>query len=597
MHTPASPAAPNNKGDQPVSRSDQRGRRPQTAARLLPRLLFGGVVLLLLLYAALWSYQFAVSQLGPFAPLAAGFVLALVVAVGGPWLVVRQRQRLEAAVRTTGRGLLAWLRATGLPQGFAERFPRLVAFLQGRLARTPTGLTLTLGVLAAGALAWTFLELSFEVVTGSPVVGTDVRIINLAATLRSPPLDQVMYLITFLGSGGTIVALTAVAALVALIAGRPRDAVLLVLAVVAGALFFELVKLLVHRPRPPLEDARLVQGGFSFPSGHSTLAATCYGTVAYLLIVRVMRRELLRVVVGITAALLVLAIGVSRIYLGVHYPSDVLAGWAAGALWVVLVILAEQVWAPRQLPHSRLSPLRRAVTLGIAVVLLLGASGYLGSVYRTLPPPPTVMLPPPEVIPPTAVASTVAGQLPHYTEGLTGHLQEPVSLIFVGTRAQVEQVFQAAGWTENRPYGFGTLLGGVVATITHQSDPAGPVTPSFLADEPNALAFSLPVGNTFAQRHHIRLWSTNVATPDGRNLWLATASFDQGFELAPSTGLPTHQIDPNIDKERDFVVTSLEGTGSVVSSQTIQLVPAESGRNFDGDPFHTNGQAVILAVV
>src|SRR5262249_41145628 len=98
--------------------------------------------------------------------------------------------------------------------------------------------------------------------------------------------------------------------------------------------------------------------------------------------------------------------------------------------------------------------------------------------------------------------------------------------------------------------------------------------------------------------HHIRIWSTDVMTTDGRNLWLATASFDQGFELAPSTGLPTHQIDPNIDKERDFVVTSLlKSPGPVAAqAQTLQLVPPESGYNFDGDPFNTDGQAVILSL-
>src|SRR5262249_39217451 len=98
MHTPATPASPNNMGGQPAGRSGQPGQPPRKIARLLPRLLIGGVVLSLLLYAALWGYQFAVSQLGPFAPLTAGFVLALIVAVGGPWLLVRERRRLEPAV-------------------------------------------------------------------------------------------------------------------------------------------------------------------------------------------------------------------------------------------------------------------------------------------------------------------------------------------------------------------------------------------------------------------------------------------------------------------------------------------------------------------
>jgi membrane-associated phospholipid phosphatase len=565
--------------------------RAPSAWRLPLRLLGILIGVALLLYGVLFAYQFLETQLGPFAPLAAVLVGGLLVAIAAPWLLVRDRRPLAAAAVSAGRWLWARFQATGLPQRFTARFPRLTAFLHRRLARTPTGLTLTLGLIAAGALLWSVLELTFEVVTGSPTVGIDRRIIHLVATLRTPLLDQVMYLITFLASEQTVVVLSAVAVLVALIAGRFRSAVLVVLAVVAGTLFFELLKLLVARPRPLLEDARIVQGGFSFPSGHSTVAATFYGTVAYL-VIRNFRQNRWKVLLGVATALLVLAIGVSRIYLGVHYPSDVLAGWAAGALWVVLVMLADNVWMPHQLPP--LSSFRRTVTISAAAVLLLVASAYLGTVYRTIPPPLTVASPTAEVIAPTEVAITVEEQLPHYTEGLTGHRQEPISLVFVGSRAQLEQAFQAAGWTENQPYSFGTLLGGVVASITHQPDPAGPVTPSFLADQPNALAFSLPVGTTFAERHHIRFWTTAIQTTTGQLLWLATASFDQGFELAPSTGLPTHQIAPDIDTERTFVATSLEGTGLVTTSQTIQLVPPESGRNFDGDPFHTDGKTVIL---
>jgi hypothetical protein len=259
----------------------------------------------------------------------------------------------------------------------------------------------------------------------------------------------------------------------------------------------------------------------------------------------------------------------------------------------VLVILAEQVWVPyRQLPLSRL---RRVVTLSSALVLVVTASGYLASIYRTLPPPPPSPAPPPlVVIAPAMVPATIAGQLPHYTEGLTGHRQEPVSLVFVGTRAQLEQAFRAAGWTEAEPYGFGTLAGGIAASLTHQPDPAGPVTPSFLAEQPNALAFSLPVGATFARRHHIRLWTTHVQTSAAQPLWLATASFDRGFELAKTTLLPTHQIAPDIDTERAFVAASLQSTGLVSIARTLQLVPPESGHNFDGDPFVTDGKAVIL---
>jgi hypothetical protein len=229
-------------------------------------------------------------------------------------------------------------------------------------------------------------------------------------------------------------------------------------------------------------------------------------------------------------------------------------------------------------------------------VLLVGAGGHLARIYGTIPAPLTPAPVAPKVVGANAIPTLLRTQLPHYTEGLTGHPQEPVSLVFVGTHAQIEGAFQAAGWIEAQPYGFTSLAHAIGRTLTHHPDLAGPVTASFLADQPNALAFSQPVGATFAQRHPIRLWSTHLQTSGGQPVWLATAGFDRGFELAPSTGLPTHQIAADIDTERAYVVTSLERTGRVRNAVTLQLVPRESGHNFDGDPFFTDGKAVILSL-
>jgi undecaprenyl-diphosphatase len=264
------------------------------------------------------------------------------------------------------------------------------------------------------------------------------------------------------------------------------------------------------------------------------------------------------------------------------------------------MVIADHLWAERSGPQVirpfSLSWRALAITSS-AVVLLLSvvyAGDLVGSAAENLPPQPVVQPAPPTLVAPEAVPDAVERQLPRYSEGLTGDRQEPVSLVFVGTQAQVEAAFQAAGWSKAQQFGFGATAGGLRAALTQRSDPAGPVTPSFLAEEPNALGFSLPVGATFAERHHTRLWTTSVQTSDGRSIWLATASFDRGFELAPATFLPTHQIAPDIDTERAFIVSSLQTAGAVAEQQTIQLVPPESGVNFDGDPFFTDGQAVVL---
>ena len=580
---------------------EQRTEGGGASRRRLPSLVLVSLTLLALAFlfvAGWWSYRLAVSWLGPFAPLAVALIGAIALATIGPALLVRYGAQVRAAVVHGATWLWARVEATGVLQRFAARYPRLSRFLAARIAwGSATGLSLTIGLVALVVIGQSFLDLLLDVVTDSRVAGTDRRILHLVETLRTPELDQIMYALTYLGSVRVILTLAAVVAIIALLAGWYTDVVLLILALVASELFVLATKTLVARPRPPLEDARIVQTGFSFPSGHAALAATFYGTLAYLLI-RALHWDALKVVVGSVAALLVVTIGISRIYLGVHYPTDALAGWTLGLFWLVVIVVAEHVWAVRAHFHLPRPPLRlpRVVTAVIASALTLVSVGYLAITYTDIPPPSPVIAQTTTVVAPAEVATTVETRLPHYTEGLTGRLQEPVSLVFVGTRAQLEESFRAAGWTEAQPFGFNAVLGGVTAALGQRGDPAGPVTPSFLAEEPNTLAFNLPVGATFAQRHHIRIWSTPVQTSDGRPIWLATASFDRGFELAHNTWLPTHQIAPDIDTERAYVVSTLQTAGDVAQSDSVQLVPAEFGYNFDGDPFFTDGQAVLITL-
>lgn len=585
------------------SASNAGGAQRGVARRIWRLLIWAGVALLValaLLYAALWGYRFAVSQLGPFAPLAAFFVGTLVLVIAGPWLLIRYRRALRRLIVRVASLLWALIQATGLLRWFGARFPRLSRFLGGRLIPgTATGLGLTIGLAAAFAALVYVIELMAEVLFGTKVVAIDRRILNLIATMRTPTLDEVMYAASYLGNARTVVILLAAALIMTLLARRWLDTVLLILAPVAAELFMAILKLLVHRPRPPLEDARIVDSGFSFPSGHATLAATFYGVVAFLLIVRA-RPEWLKALIGVGAAIIVFAVGVSRVYLGAHYSTDVMAGWALGIFWLVVVVLVDHI---TQQPTERLRPVnpvrppRRAGAIArqvISFVVMLVAVGVAAYTYRDIPPAPVAQPEPSILVDASQVPQVVQTRLPHFTETLTGKPQEPMSIVLVGNRSTVEQAFKAAGWTEAARFGFQSVAGGIGAAISRRPDAAGPVTPSFYAEEPNTLAFSLPVGKTFAQRHHIRVWSTDYKTTDGADVWLATASYDQGFELAHTTFMPTHQIAPNIDAERAFVVASLTQSGVVTQQSTIQLTAPEQGHNFSGDPFYTDGQAIIL---
>jgi undecaprenyl-diphosphatase len=102
-----------------------------------------------------------------------------------------------------------------------------------------------------------------------------------------------------------------------------------------------LLKLNFQRARPAAFFATALPDSFSFPSGHALLSSCFYGILAYWISTRC-ANVFIQTAVWIAALLLVAAIGLSRVYLGVHYPSDVVAGYAVGTFWVVLVVMVDR---------------------------------------------------------------------------------------------------------------------------------------------------------------------------------------------------------------------------------------------------------------
>lgn len=145
--------------------------------------------------------------------------------------------------------------------------------------------------------------------------------------------------LTSLASTRTALVVTIVAALVLLLRRHWRGAIALTLVfpVTQGAV--QLMKMIVERPRPAGNATLAEAQGFSFPSAHSATSVAVYATIAFILI-RASRHGHSRVAIATLAAALVLAVGASRVVLGAHYPTDVLAGWTFGALVASLCWLA-----------------------------------------------------------------------------------------------------------------------------------------------------------------------------------------------------------------------------------------------------------------
>ncbi len=156
----------------------------------------------------------------------------------------------------------------------------------------------------------------------------------VGALVKGLPIPEALWLaLTWLG--GALLVVIGIGLVLAVLAGhRIRDAAIFGVALVGASVWTTVVKVTVARARPP--DALIAAAGFSFPSGHTLNSTVTYGLAAMLVWRSGLTRPL-RVAVTIALGVLVVGIGVSRIALGVHYPSDVAGGWLAGLAIVAAV--------------------------------------------------------------------------------------------------------------------------------------------------------------------------------------------------------------------------------------------------------------------
>lgn len=229
-----------------------------------------------------------------------------------------------------------------------KRGQRLAAWLR---QREPMVLLSVLLVIAA---AWGFIEVADEVLEGDTQAFDRwaVRVVRQGEDPATPIgprwLQEMGRDATAFGGVGALTFFTVVVAGYLWLDRKFRMAAFIVAATVSGLVVSTALKQMIDRPRPEIVPQLSHVSTSSFPSGHSMLSAVVYLTLGALLAASTPRRRLKVYVLGV-ALVLSLSVGVSRVYLGVHYPSDVLAGWMAGLLWALLCWLAAR-WL--QLHHQ-----------------------------------------------------------------------------------------------------------------------------------------------------------------------------------------------------------------------------------------------------
>ena len=203
------------------------------------------------------------------------------------------------------------------------------------------GCRIMLAAAAVLVLMAAFITYQVGAVYDTEPLPLDLAVQKAFFSLRSQILNPIVILITHLSDTVTIIAFCAI---LLVMPNRKQYGVPLSLAALGGLAFYKPMKHIFLRARPDTALHMVTQGGYSFPSGHSVTSAIFYGLLIYLLN-RHCKNEKLKKILGAVCGFLALAIGPSRIYVGVHWPTDVLAGWCiGGAVLLVSICILERIY-------------------------------------------------------------------------------------------------------------------------------------------------------------------------------------------------------------------------------------------------------------
>ena len=523
----------------------------------------------------------------------AGLFFAFLLILGGilyffKWLIIKKGKQFliiteslwqsvkEAVINN--KHVILWM----------QKHPRSITFLQARLSTTVfSGLPLTILTLAFVYVLALFAGVVEDLITSDPIVAADTRIANLFVVFRTDALTNVFSWITLLGKSQVILGLIAISGVLLWLWRKSFYILSLFIAVAGSETFSYLGKLAFHRPRP--EMAVYTEHSFSFPSGHATIAVAFYGFAGYLLMhfVQSWNRK---VNIFFSTILIIIAIGFSRVYLGVHYISDVWSGYLVGAMWLIVAVSFSEWLTYKKKSDKSISPVGGARPISFALVFI-AILFYVGFSINYHPPLAPVRSNNSVVV--SKSTDIFTNEQMKYTETLIGEKQEPVNFIFLAKDdGQLVAALQKAGWVVTDKADISSFIKAVKALIVQTPHPSAPISPSFWNAKIQERSFAKVSGrNWLSNAHHLKIWRTNSLLKNGHNIYVGMVNANDSFKWGI---IP--KIAPDLDTERELLYQDLNYTGKIESHLKVQLVRPLIGKNFTGDQFFSDGKAYIITV-
>lgn len=167
---------------------------------------------------------------------------------------------------------------------------------------------------------------------------------------------------------------------------------------------------------------------------------------------------------------------------------------------------------------------------------------------------------------------------------------DPLNVGLIGTEVQVKKLLHDAGWHPADALSIRADLKIAEATVLDKSYPDAPVSSLYFEGRKEDMAFEQQIGTDPKKRNHVRFWKTKKMDPDGRPIWLGSATLDVRVGLSRTTGQITHHIGADVDAERDHLMATLEKTGEFAEVYPVRNFHKQlEGRNGGGDRWRTDG--------
>ncbi|MCL5269040.1 MAG: phosphatase PAP2 family protein [bacterium] len=493
-------------------------------------------------------------------------VLLIFVVWFSGWLI-----RVAAAHSGELRVIVEWLdgrvRRTATYGRLEKRHPAVFRFLEARLSLdAPWGIFATAGWVIVLVLSIHFLVILHNINDDPIWRYVDYSVINLMVQLRNPAVNRLLLWVTYVGSVPAVLTTAAVAVVICLWKRQTRSALVIAGSVGLALVSTQLVKGLEMRLRPDAALALVQTRGYSFPSGHTTVIVALFGGLYYWLWFHPGRRQL-RATLAFLVVSFVVLIGFSRIYLGVHFPSDVWAGYSLGLACTVLLATLASNWRRVGDRPSRADwPVLAVLLAGMAVSTAIYARRPL------LPEGRFISIGRPA---PVATTAELAREAPRVAVGLPGRPVAPVNLVIIGRPEPLERRLLAEGWRVVAPDAFFT------------SQIQRPIFPVFIQSVPAQLTLwrALPPGG----RMILRLWRTRW-TLGGRETWVGSVLAEREKRLP--LGLVHFNADPDLDAATEAFAS---GLGKEVTARPLGRFRPRGLYEWP-QPFFTHGGALLLGL-